>query len=100
MSLEVCERLLGVLKEADAGNIPIVMVNAERFKEDSYWGTPIFHVGGWEFAVFNDCASWDYIESAIDPEGRSYDYSDLCYGPLGDWIPEDLKRWGLQGWEG
>jgi hypothetical protein len=30
---------------------------------------------GWRIVIFNDCASWDYIDHLIAPDGRRWEYN-------------------------
>lgn len=102
MSIELAEEFLRVLESADQGEIPIVMANAETF-ERPYFDFPVFLVAGWRFSVFNDCASWDYIELVVTPAKEdagceSFDFDNLP-SLITDWSPDHLERWGLKEWE-
>lgn len=41
-----------------------------------YAGEVAYAVGGWQVSVFNDCDSWDYIDSVEAPDGRTGEYED------------------------
>lgn len=47
-------------------------------------------VNGWRVVVFNDCNSWDYIDSITAPDGRTWDFDGL--GWLRNWSPKQ------EGW--
>lgn len=44
-----------------------------------YAGSVMYHTvpAGWTLVVFNDCNSWDYLDSVIAPNGLSLDWDDM-----------------------
>lgn len=48
--------------------------------------------GGWLVRVFNDCNSWDYIDSLVTPDGREIDYDDLP-DAVRFWQPSNAAGW-------
>jgi len=65
-----------VIREVALGHIPIKIIGESWI--DVYAGEFKFKAGGWEIHVFNDCDSWDYIDLAIAPSGKRYDFDDLA----------------------
>ena len=45
------------------------------------WAGDVTYVSksGWKLVVFNDCNSWDYLDSAVSPDGRTWDFGDCPY---------------------
>lgn len=44
---------------------------------------------GWTLVVFNDCDSWDYLDSAVSPDGRTWSYLSMSE-KLQDYRPPDM----------
>ena len=107
-------RVLDMLTKADAGEHRIEAVSGDfRLR----WGNYTFKVhtdeGVWVVVVFNDCNSWDYIDTVTDPSGQSWgwplddyvpgdplltllaDYDIINFGAVADWVPKNASRWGL-----
>lgn len=49
---------------------------------------------GWLLTAFVDCGEWDYLDSAVSPDGRSLTYDEMP--GLEDYRPEDPTKWGLR----
>lgn len=52
------------------------LINPLRTWEETFCGNVPYTVDGWEIVIFNDCNSWDYIDSVVAPDGRIGDYLD------------------------
>ncbi len=105
-------RVLDMLAKADAGEHRIEAVSGDfRLR----WGNYVFKVhtdeGVWVVVVFNDCNSWDYIDTVTDPSGQSWEWADYNGAPsdpllilidddhiisraVADWAPKNHARWG------
>ncbi len=58
------------------------------------------HVGyetsnGWKLYVFNDAGYWDYLESAIAPDGSALDFDEIQGVEGVDW--KDVSEWKAWG---
>ncbi len=101
-------RVLDMLTKADAGEHRIEAVSGDfRLR----WGNYTFKVhtdeGVWVVVVFNDCNSWDYIDTVTDPSGQSWGWpddpllslvdndDDIINRDVADWVPKNGARWGL-----
>ena len=49
-----------------------------------YCGDVEYLVDGWKITIFNDCNSWDYIDSAESPDGRRGEFEDWVHDPESD----------------
>ncbi len=50
---------------------------------------------GWRICVFNDAGYFDYIESAVDPQGNALTFDDLYDdSPIED--PKTCDQWGIR----
>jgi hypothetical protein len=50
---------------------------------------------GWKLSVFNDAGVWDFLEKAIDPQGRVLDYNEIQKIQGIDWKRiGDHECWG------
>ena len=67
---EIVERLRGAI----AGELPIQCVGPTW--HDVYAGDVAFWIGDWKVEVFNDCDSFDYINSVEAPDGRKAVFED------------------------
>lgn len=74
------EEIVDLLRRVGNGEVVPRLANPERTWRDTYCGEVDFLVDGWQVAVFNDCDDFDYIDSAIAPDGRT--------GKFEDWAPE------------
>ena len=46
-----------------------------RTADEIYAGDVSYCVSnGWRLVVFNDCNDWDYLDSAVAPDGRRVEY--------------------------
>lgn len=70
-----------LLRKIGKGEIIPKLMNEGHTWEATYAGNVSYVVDGWEIVIFNDCDSWDYIDSVLSPDGRKGDYSD--------WFGED-----------
>lgn len=71
------ERAWDVLKSIDAGRTRLVPTNGlptEVFAGDVHYDC-LDEFEGWRVVVFNDCHSFDYIDSIEGPEG-AFDFAD------------------------
>jgi len=64
-----------------------------REHPDEVWaGNVTYDVeGGWVIVIFNDCCSFDYIDSIIEPDGFVWTYDDVPFFGQYD-PPEDVIR--------
>lgn len=68
--------ILNLLKDIEEGIVKITFVTTETSKnpEEVFAGGCKYRCdNGWEIVVFNDCDSWDYLNSALSPAGDFYD---------------------------
>lgn len=57
---------------------------------DVWAGDVGFMVDGWKVIIFNDCDSFDYIDSVVSPDGREGCFDDWC-GDGENWEqPDDM----------
>jgi hypothetical protein len=76
-TLDLWREAVNVLAAADRGE-----ASFERGAPWEFCGYPTYRIRGWTFAIFDDCASWDYIEWAESPDGRRITTED---GPINLW---------------
>lgn len=91
------DEALAVLGRIATGELKIP--EAERLAaEQGYSGIEVFHVGGWVFAVFNDCDEWDYLQWVVHPDGTELDYEDMPERLQDYQPPVETARaiWGLE----
>lgn len=67
---EIVERLRGAI----AGIVPVKCVGPTW--NDVYAGDVVFWFGDWKIEIFNDCDSFDYINSVEAPDGRKAVFED------------------------
>lgn len=88
-----------ILDAADSGEDPFVEHDnwAEVFAGNVRYETAAGH----QIWIFNDCDSWDYVDSVQHADGRRWEYQDShgvrsVRGHPGDnFSPDHPKRWGL-----
>lgn len=68
------DEIVAVLREAVAGKLPVRPVGPTW--HDVYAGDITFWIGDWQVEVFNDCDSFDYINSVEAPDGRRAIFED------------------------
>ncbi len=68
------DEIVAVLRGAIAGDIPIRCVGPTW--HDVYAGDVSFSFGAWKIEIFNDCDSFDYINSVEAPDGRKAVFED------------------------
>ena len=68
------DEIVALLREAIAGNLLVKPVGPTW--HEVYAGDVMFHVGDWKIEVFNDCDSFDYINSVEAPDGRRAVFED------------------------
>jgi|ERR1043165_1612974 hypothetical protein len=73
MTIPVAE-IVAVLKAAIAGELPVRCVGPTW--NDVYAGDVSFWIGDWKVEIFNDCDSFDYINSVEAPDGRRAEFED------------------------
>lgn len=77
---------LALLEAIGRGEITILPLDNWH---DIYAGNVRYRTSnGWEITVFNDCDSWDYLDSLTAPDGRHVEYQDLC-DDVRNWRPSD-----------
>jgi hypothetical protein len=69
---EVVELLLRVAR----GEVTPRLESSER-SWDVYFGNVGFIVDGWTVVVYNDCDSFDYLDTVTAPDGREVDFDDM-----------------------
>lgn len=72
------------------GNREIVPYVIGPTWSETFGGNVVFQVGGWTFTIFNDCGSWDYVDSFTAPDGRAADFDDLNVNEEHTLDPADL----------
>ena len=105
---EMAIKALTVLDSIDAHDAH----ELEIFFDDHKWENPHctakntwkdIHAGevyfvcenGWKFIVFNDCDSWDYVDTIVAPDVTKLDF-DWIYENcrrLAYWRPNNPKKW-------
>lgn len=48
----------------------------ERSWHDTFAGDVPYQVGDWKIVIFNDCDGFDYVDSAIAPDGTKHNFED------------------------
>lgn len=86
--LIVAARAINILNSIDNQRIKIFYVEQHHPNPDAksdwlgaFCGNVIFKTeNNWEFTVFNDCDSFDYIDTIISPEGieLNFDWISKC----------------------
>lgn len=95
------EECLRILCAMDDGSDPIVA--ADDWHEVYAGNVRYRSAAGHVVEVFNDCDSWDYVDTIRHADGRTWDFEDDCTtlghhpNAPGDWMPDEPKRWGLHG---
>jgi hypothetical protein len=69
------EEIANILRRVASGESKPQLINPSHSWGETYAGNVGFLVEGWKIVVFNDCDSWDYIDSVVSPDGRTWDYS-------------------------
>lgn len=68
--------LMSFLHDVETGK---VILTPTEDPDDIYAGEVEYKASnGWTIVVFNDCASFDYIDRAETPDGRRIDFDDLA----------------------
>lgn len=67
------KEIADLLREVVAGK------RTAHLREDHTWaeiysGHCLVEIDGWDLLIFNDCDEWDYVERAVSPDGRVYQY--------------------------
>ena len=68
------DEIVSVLRSAIAGHLPIKCVGPTW--NEVYAGDVSFWFGEWKIEIFNDCDSFDYINSVEAPDGRRAVFED------------------------
>jgi hypothetical protein len=66
--------IVSVLRDAIAGKLPVKPVGPTW--NEVYAGDVQFWFGDWKIEIFNDCDSFDYINSVEAPDGRRAVFED------------------------
>jgi hypothetical protein len=85
---EIAE-ILAVLNAIDAEH-PAALVGDDW--TEVFAGEVTWTFRGWNVVVFNDCNSWDYIDSITAPDGRRWDY-DAMADIVKFWCPSSVAGW-------
>lgn len=72
------DEIVMLLREAIAGRISIRPVGPTW--NEVYAGDVAFWFGDWKIEIFNDCDSFDYINSVESPDGRRAVFEDWWDG--------------------
>lgn len=67
---EVRQQMRRALKR----EVPVRIKFGHETWKSTYAGEVHFMFGDWEIVIFNDCDSFDYVDSATAPDGRHGDY--------------------------
>ena len=68
------DEIVSVLREAIAGTLQVRPVDPTW--HEVYAGDITFWFGDWKIEIFNDCDSFDYINSVEAPDGRRAVFED------------------------
>lgn len=78
------DALLATLHAMDEGRVEFwVLPNGSDPKFDYDWdgvyaGNVVYETEtGWRIEVFNDCDSFDYVDSAVTPDGTAIEFEDF-----------------------
>lgn len=70
------DEIMKFLRDVEHGAVTLMPTEHPR---DVYCGDVHYIASnGWEIVIFNDCQSWDYIDSVTDAEGNTATFEDLC----------------------
>lgn len=61
------------LMRAVRGEVPVRLVDPVQTWDYALAGNVNFMFGDWRFTIFNDCDSYDYVDSAAAPDGRTWE---------------------------
>jgi hypothetical protein len=64
-----------LLERIGRGEISLCLKDPEKDWDYVYAGEVVYLAGGYEIRVFNDCDSFDYVDSIITPNKRFGEYS-------------------------
>jgi hypothetical protein len=69
--------VLDLLHMIEVGAITLRAVGETA--EEVYAGNVTYRTvpDGWTLVVFNDCNSWDYLDSVTAPDGRTLDFDQM-----------------------
>lgn len=91
--------VLLLLKRMDAGDLDFWIEGTESWS-DFFAGNLDYRTAeGHRIVVFNDCDSWDYVDSVYAADGtKVWEYpgetpSDFINGTVANFNPDDEKRW-------
>lgn len=70
------------MRKALRGEVQVTIKPGTDTWDDTYAGNVEFLFGDWEIMVFNDCDSFDYVDSATASDGRA--------GAYESWAQEEL----------
>lgn len=86
MNMTDSEFILQMLNQIESGELTVEVVGHLPYYVYS-GGVQYKCSNGWTLWVFDDCGDWDYLESAMSPEGLVFEWK--CFS-------EDLKYWRPQ----
>ena len=92
------KKILHMLKEIEKGKLKIDWINKDS---TDFCGDAEYKISnGYTLVVFNDCYSFDYVDSFKDPDGNLiWEFSDNPDGELANYRPPEDKIYGLSGEE-
>ncbi|KXU82436.1 hypothetical protein CI15_33420 [Paraburkholderia monticola] len=79
MSAIQASEIVEVFRQALRGEIA-VKVEGDESWDKIYCGDVEFMFGEWRIVVFNDCSEFDYVSSALAPDGREGEFDDWWPG--------------------
>jgi hypothetical protein len=65
-----------LLRRVAAGETPVELANPQWTWDKVYAGNVAFVIGGYTIVVSNDCDEFDYVDSAVAPDGREGDFDE------------------------
>lgn len=73
---EKVEYALRLLKDIEQRKINVV---PRALPSDVYAGDVVYDLSnGGQLIIFNDCDSWDYIDSIVFPDGQTMTYDEIA----------------------
>jgi hypothetical protein len=93
--------IISLLRRVASGELVPRLASPKETWEEVYAGNVEYIVDSWKIVVFNDCDSWDYINSVTAPDGRTWAYShwwrtiedDTAKAPDESLYAEDANLW-------
>ena len=76
MNTLTAKEVAAQLVRAVRGEVPIRLTDPRLSWDYVYAGNVEFDIGGWIITIFNDCDSYDYVDTAISPDGRKWEFPE------------------------